>query len=196
MAESCRCQTRYVDRGKLSEGVASVVSEATATPPEDLTPLFNAIDPDALNQLFPDASNREQTGERRIIFPFEGCWVIIPGDGRITALRRDRVPTPLTPPSPVRHETAYSWTEEHGLGRSLIEAVNEASTVGYVMEEYGVIDAVDLDALNHLFEPVSSRNRRDNGWVSFPIGKDIVTVEAAGRVRVSDDHASEWSRLE
>lgn len=65
--------------------VVEAVAEATETDLEDLKPLYDAIDPDALNQLI--GSPRQFT-EGRIQFRYAGCDVTVDADGSIAVFAR------------------------------------------------------------------------------------------------------------
>lgn len=60
--------------------VVSAVAEAEDADPVDLPPLYNAIDPDALNDLF--TSRPEQTVER-VTFRYVGYDVVVRGNGEV-----------------------------------------------------------------------------------------------------------------
>lgn len=57
--------------------VVEAVSVATGEPPTEIGPLSDAVDPEALNELFaPTFSNRVREAGR-IYFPFEGHSVVV-----------------------------------------------------------------------------------------------------------------------
>jgi len=69
-----------------TEGVVEAVSRATDADPTILDPLFERVDPDALDRLFdsgPDESGRTPSG--RVAFRFAGCEVVVHDDGRVVA---------------------------------------------------------------------------------------------------------------
>jgi hypothetical protein len=51
-------------------------------------PLYEAIDPDALDALFVDASDQWTRPASRIEFPYCGCEVEVRGDGRVAVRER------------------------------------------------------------------------------------------------------------
>ena len=62
--------------------VVETVADALGTEPNDLRPLYDVIDPDALD-LFFESPHRPTSG--RVTFTFEGCAVAVDADGRVTA---------------------------------------------------------------------------------------------------------------
>jgi len=73
-----------------SEAVVAAVAEATDRDKTDLRPLFERVDPDALDRLFaPTAGDAGRASNGRVRFRFEGCDVSIHADGRAVATPRD-----------------------------------------------------------------------------------------------------------
>lgn len=68
--------------------VVETVSEAIGTPIEELRPLFEVLDPDALDKLFDVSTRRNSTREGTITFRYEGCDVSVYTDGRTVVSRR------------------------------------------------------------------------------------------------------------
>lgn len=58
--------------------VVETVADALETDPTELGPLYEAVDPDALDRLF-EAPHRFASG--RVTFRFEGCNVTVDADG-------------------------------------------------------------------------------------------------------------------
>lgn len=80
----------------VSTGVAAI----TNTPPTELDPLFEILDPDALNQLF-SSTNGPSRGDGRVSFQFNDCTVIVDATGEI-AISPTEDANPITasvPPS-------------------------------------------------------------------------------------------------
>jgi hypothetical protein len=69
----------------LSICVVEAVAEAIETDPKDLQPIYEAIDPDALNQLFESA---HQFRRGCIMFRYEGCSITVDADGWIAVSPR------------------------------------------------------------------------------------------------------------
>lgn len=65
----------------ISRRVIDAVAETKGVDALDLDPLYDTIDPDALDVLFGDDASRSSTELR---FEFEGCEVLIEGDGEVS----------------------------------------------------------------------------------------------------------------
>lgn len=69
---------------RLSEAVVRAVADAEGVDPIDLdTPLYEAIDPDALDRLFESQKGRP-TG--RLTFSYRGYDVCVTADGQLTLI--------------------------------------------------------------------------------------------------------------
>jgi hypothetical protein len=65
-----------------SETVVATVGEATGRSPESLRPLFDVIDPDALDRLFRRDDRRIDGAVNGVLsFSYEGCEVRVHADG-------------------------------------------------------------------------------------------------------------------
>ena len=71
-------ETQVGREQSASEAVTEVVAVATNTSPTDLPPLYDSIDPDALNDVV-----RSLGDEGRVVFPYFGCTVAVNGDGNL-----------------------------------------------------------------------------------------------------------------
>lgn len=70
----------------LSTAVVEAIAEHEGVDPLDLErPLYEVIDPDALDSLFPDDGSVASTaaGESSVTFAYEGCEVEVTGDGAV-----------------------------------------------------------------------------------------------------------------
>lgn len=68
----------------VSEEVVSAVAAARGRDPTDLDPLFEAIDPDALDGLYErDGFGRAQSSVR-VEFTYCGCEVVVDVDGAVS----------------------------------------------------------------------------------------------------------------
>ncbi|WP_336134879.1 HalOD1 output domain-containing protein [Natronomonas amylolytica] len=77
-----------------SYSVTMAVSKVTETPVEELQPLYDVVDPDALDELFDRMSDTESATQKgHLRFGYEGCDVTVYADGRTVALLSD-VDTP------------------------------------------------------------------------------------------------------
>lgn len=65
----------------ISQQVVEAVADATGVDPLDLPPLYDSIDPDALDALFSHADSSLSITELR--FELEGCEVLVRGSGEI-----------------------------------------------------------------------------------------------------------------
>jgi hypothetical protein len=72
-----------------SYSVTVAVSKVTETSVTGLQPLYNVIDPDALDELFDHVSDRDSTRKGHVRFRYEGCDVTVYADGRTVALLSD-----------------------------------------------------------------------------------------------------------
>jgi len=73
--------TRWTETETPVASVVEAVAAVTGTPPASLSPLYDAIDPDALNRLVAPGRGTPST-DSRVSFRFEGCMVTVHGDGR------------------------------------------------------------------------------------------------------------------
>lgn len=83
--DASTCVYQLADDESPSEGVVFAVSAVVGRPPEALDPLYDTVDPDALDALL----SRSQDGERRIraTFPFAGLAVTVDGPDRVEVER-------------------------------------------------------------------------------------------------------------
>jgi hypothetical protein len=83
--------TRTRDTGERpSLSVIETVAEAVETDPELLRPLYDVIDPDALDAMFgsdADRNRERSSANASVSFRFEGCAVTVHADGRTIASR-------------------------------------------------------------------------------------------------------------
>lgn len=80
--DTSRCR---IDRGEsLSWRVIREVAEAIDTDPRRMRPLYETIDPDALDRLFdPISAESREFETSHVTFRFEGCDVTAFADGRV-----------------------------------------------------------------------------------------------------------------
>ncbi len=73
-----------------AEGVVSVVAAVTGADPTRMEPLYEAIDPDALDRVFDSTGGDPgESPGTRVRFRYRGCVVTVHGDGRIVVSRID-----------------------------------------------------------------------------------------------------------
>lgn len=70
-----------------SEAVIEAVAEAEGVEPTDLQPLYDVLDPDALNSLFKSRNHVNQTRRGLITFEYHGYEVHVDEDGQVTLLK-------------------------------------------------------------------------------------------------------------
>jgi len=84
----CRWEGDRTDRP--SQMVVTTVARVTGRRPSALRPLFEVVDPDALDSLFERNANRtEDAINGAIVFQYEGCGVRVDADGRLTVTIQD-----------------------------------------------------------------------------------------------------------
>lgn len=86
--------TRHTFEDSVRPSVAVVEAVATATgyDPYDVPPLYEVVDPDALDDLF--ASKHDGTPRRtgRVTFRLAGCDVTVTGRGEVVVCQRETAP--------------------------------------------------------------------------------------------------------
>lgn len=69
---------------RVTVAVVTGVARSTGADPLELPPLYDTLDPDALNTLFDGARKRGESDRLRVTFDYEGCEVTITGDGTVS----------------------------------------------------------------------------------------------------------------
>lgn len=72
-----------------SQRVITEIAAATDTDPLDLGPLYDVLDPDALDQLFRRRPSGESRPAGQIIFTMAGCEVRVSSSGDVEAIPLD-----------------------------------------------------------------------------------------------------------
>ena len=73
------------DSGHLSSTIAAAIATATDRPPRSITPLYEAIDPEALEELLEHAATAPADAPSfDFEFAIDGTTVIVAGDGTIS----------------------------------------------------------------------------------------------------------------
>lgn len=84
-----QAQTAVADGSTLSQPVVEAVAEAKGSDPLDLKPpLYEAIDPDALENIFVATPTNGRT-EGQVTFFYSGCEITVCGDGYISVEEQD-----------------------------------------------------------------------------------------------------------
>ena len=68
----------------LSERVVRKLSEVKGVDEERIEPLYNSVDPDALDAIFRDLSDGPERVGGRVEFTHEGCDVTVRADGGVS----------------------------------------------------------------------------------------------------------------
>lgn len=87
---TCECRmaqytigTAQPDYDAVSQRVVDAVAAARDVDPLDVQPLYDVIDPDALEQLFTATHSSGRTDPARVVFTLDGCEVTVHSDGTI-----------------------------------------------------------------------------------------------------------------
>ncbi|WP_135534598.1 HalOD1 output domain-containing protein [Halostella pelagica] len=92
---------RVAETESATEAVVIATAEATDADPLELDPLFDAVDPDALNRLFESSDDGSDRPSGRIEFTYAGCDVSVYADRRV-------VVSPTPAPTASATQTATS----------------------------------------------------------------------------------------
>ncbi len=77
---------------RASEGVVSAVAALASTSPVELKPLYETVEPDALDSLVEHARRADNAGTHELWFVYEGYDVSVRSDGQIR-IHDSTVPT-------------------------------------------------------------------------------------------------------
>ena len=69
-----------------SEAVIEAVADAEGVEPTDLQPLYDVLDPDALDALFQPRSHGGRSSRGQIAFEYHGYEIHVDEDGQVTLL--------------------------------------------------------------------------------------------------------------
>lgn len=75
--------TKQSDDGTVSKRVIAAVADALDVDPLELPPLYDVVDPDALDQLFDHGSPAGGNGPGRVVFTMADCEVVVHSDGSV-----------------------------------------------------------------------------------------------------------------
>lgn len=73
----------FTEHQTATLAVIDAVAAASGTDPTELPPLYDAINPDALNALFESQGKRDRA-DLRVEFSYNGFNVIVEGDLQVT----------------------------------------------------------------------------------------------------------------
>lgn len=73
------------DDGPLGTVIVKAVATVTGTPPTELDPLYDTIDPQALQRMYDTIDEfPDYDGDRSLTFAFGGCTVTVSWTGTVT----------------------------------------------------------------------------------------------------------------
>lgn len=87
-----------VESANVAESIVVAVADVLDADPLELDPLYESVDPDALNDLLDHAADRSSAADVEVTFTMERCNVAVDADRRIT----------VTPPADQTTATAAS----------------------------------------------------------------------------------------
>nr|WP_227777543.1 HalOD1 output domain-containing protein [Haladaptatus pallidirubidus] len=67
----------------VTEQILRVVAESDGQPSEELKPLYEAIDPDALTALFAPKADGSSRSVGEVSFEYAGYWVTVSSEGTV-----------------------------------------------------------------------------------------------------------------
>ena len=76
-----------------SEAVVDAVATLDGVSPTELAPLYDAVEPDALDALFEHADRQGRPGDQRLCFAYAGYDVTVCGDGTVSVSPTSTAPT-------------------------------------------------------------------------------------------------------
>ena len=76
-------QTATVGDRSVCQSVVEAVAEAEEVRPEEIDPLYEVVDPDALEELFAPTSTAGRM-EGKVVFTYSGYEVTVCGDGYVS----------------------------------------------------------------------------------------------------------------
>ncbi|PSQ15693.1 hypothetical protein BRD00_13630 [Halobacteriales archaeon QS_8_69_26] len=87
-ADETEPYTARIDHDRSERMVSAIVSRVAARTGRgvtDLPPLYNVVDPEALEQVLASPlGSRHRSNDERIAFTYAGCEIVIDGDDELT----------------------------------------------------------------------------------------------------------------
>ena len=176
-------QHRSLAEEETSTAVVLAVAEVTDTDALELSPLYEILDPDALDRFFADDQRSNRSGEAQIIFPFGDCWITVRFDDQIIVVPREELNVSPSPSSREIFHTKHEWASVPSLSTTLLQAFKQISQQCDLTYPEPLTTIINLDSLDRLFSPIDQHSRRDAGWVSFSVDGYAITVEASGKIK-------------
>lgn len=75
--------TSFDPADRPSEAIVTTVASVTGEEPVELSPLYDAVEPDALDALFEHAGRTDDPGSQTLTFAYVGYQISVSGDGTI-----------------------------------------------------------------------------------------------------------------
>jgi hypothetical protein len=176
-------QHRSVVEEEASTAVVLAVAEITGVDALELSPLYEVLDPDALDRSFADDRGGNRNDEAQIIFPFGNYWINVRSDDQIVVVPREELNVPPSPSSREIFHAKHDWTSVSSLSTTLLKSLEEMSQQCDLTYPEPLTTIIDLDSLDRLFAPIDQHSQRDAGWVSFSVDGYAITVEASGAIK-------------
>jgi hypothetical protein len=181
---------------RLSEAMATV----TGDDPCDLPPLYDVIDPDALDALFPPLSaERHQSDQSplEIVFSWCGHAVRVQQSGAISITTQSITPKIGTDGAssavvaaeapPNTESSTHEYTAAEDTATAVVLAVSDAVGVDPRDLREQLFDRINPDALTDLFSSKVNGTPRPGGYVSFAFQGYFVTVSSEGTITIQSE---------
>jgi Halobacterial output domain 1 len=178
---------------RLSEAMGTVLDTDSRT----LDPLYNVVNPEALNEIFTLDSSHQLSTE--VIFSWHDHAIRVRQPGEIYITNEPLVPE-LDADLPLATEFAgapfgstdaitYEYAPTDDLGTEVVLAVANAIGIDSQAVTERLADRINPDALNELFQPLADGTLRTNGYVSFGFEGYFITVSGNGMITIRSELA-------
>lgn len=165
------------------EAIVSEVAASTGTAPLELPPIYEAIDIDALEQLFSSRESDRSRPTGRVEFMYNDCLVEVESTGNVH----------VSPDHNSIQSEVDTYTQTEGSETALCESIVTAVSVQTeknLRDMEPLYSVIDSDALSKICEGAHQRAMNPDALeVQFHYQGCQVTVEGDGRVKV-DQHRS------
>ncbi|WP_227376313.1 DUF7504 family protein [Haladaptatus halobius] len=183
---------------RVSEAMATVVKND----PHEIPPLYDVIDPDALNNIFhPLSADTQQSGQSPTEILFSWCdhAVRVRQTGEISITNESIIPQIGTEAVLSAMFSAEALSDTDGVASEYAPAEDVGTAVVLaIADEVGVeprelqeqlSDRINPDALTNLFGPKLDGTLRTGGYVSFAFQGYFVTVSSDGTITLQSELA-------
>lgn len=174
---------RSVSEEETSTAVVLAVAEITDVDVLELSPIYEVLDPDALDRFFVNEQEGNRDGEAQIIFPFGNCWITVRPDDPVTVVPQEDLSDLPSPSHRGIYHAKHDWTSGSSLSITLLKALKEMSQQCDLTYPEPLTTIIDLDSLDRLFAPIDQDSQRDAGWLSFSVDGYAITVKASGQIK-------------